>query len=80
MNWEYLIADFTGHVGTDPKLQELGEQGWELVAVGQGPSFQKRGFFKRPMMFVVNMDEMTPEKMREEPPTDVARPDVLSAT
>ncbi len=44
MRWEYSVKLVTGYPEDSPSLfSELGEQGWELIAVSDG-----RAYFKRP--------------------------------
>ena len=45
--WEYLILD----VIDQKSMEDLGEEGWELVSVVWGPDQKPKLFFKRELMF-----------------------------
>lgn len=44
MKWEYKVINFALKFRTEKKLNELGEEGWELVDVQYG----REMIFKRP--------------------------------
>jgi len=51
MKYEYRVLEYENSVGQETNLNEMGELGWELVAVGSNPETKAMVLYlKRPTL------------------------------